>query len=86
MPRHGRGVLLRCIATNSVITTAIEEECKGSIQVRQMEDIGDDKMHLNPGGVCALVGSLNCQWSDVYTGYFKALLRQPDTIGARSTA
>ena len=31
-----------------MVTTAIEKECKGSIQVRQMEHIGDHEMHRQP--------------------------------------
>ncbi len=86
LPRHGWGVLFRCVSTNGMVTTAIEKECKGSIQVRQMKHIGDHEMHLNPGGVSAFFRSLHCQRSQVYAGYLKALLGQPDTIGSRSTA
>jgi hypothetical protein len=86
LPRHRRGVLFRCISTNGMVTTAIEKEFKGSIQVRQTEHIGDQEMHLNAGGVSAFFRSLDCQWSQVDTGYVKALLGQPDTIGSRATA
>ena len=80
LPRHGWGVLIRCVSTNGMVTTAIEKECKGSIQVRQMEHIGDHEMHLNPGGVSAFFRLLHGQRSQVDAGYLKALLGQPDTI------
>jgi hypothetical protein len=69
-----------------MVTTAIEEESKGFTQVRQIEHIGDHEARFNPGGASALVRSLYGQRSHVDTGYLKALLRQPHTIGPRSTA
>ena len=86
LPRHGWGVLLRRVSTNRMVTTTIEKKGKRSIQVRQMEHIGDHEMRLNPGGVSALFRSLHCQRRQVDAGYLKALLGQPDTIGSRSTA
>jgi hypothetical protein len=78
LPRHGWGVLLRRVSANGVVATAIEKECKGFLQVRQMEHIGDQEMHLNPGGVGSFFRSLHCQRSQVDAGYLKALLGQPD--------
>jgi hypothetical protein len=86
LPRHRRGVLIRCVATNGMVTTAIEEECKGSIQVRQMKHVADHKTRRSPGGVSAFFRSLHGQRSHVYAGYLKALLGQPHTIRSRSAA
>jgi hypothetical protein len=86
LPRHRWGVPVRRVSPNGMVTTAIEKEFKGPIQVRQMEHISDHEMRLNPGGASAFFRSLYCQWSDVYPDYVKALLGQPDTIGSRSTA
>jgi hypothetical protein len=51
-----------------------------------MEDIGDDKMHRNPGGASAFFSSLHGERSHVYAGYLKALFGQPYTIRSRSAA
>jgi hypothetical protein len=69
-----------------MVATAIEKECKGSIQVWQMEHIGYHEMRRNPGGVSAFFRFFHCQRSQVYTGYLKTLLGQPDTIRSGSTA
>jgi len=69
-----------------MVTAAIKKEFKASIQVRQMEHIGNHETDVNAGSVSAFFRSLQCQRSHVYAGYFKALLGQPDTIGSRSTA
>jgi hypothetical protein len=69
-----------------MVTTAIEKECKVSIEVRQMEHIGGHETHLNPGGVSTFFSKLHCQRSQVDAGHLKALLGQPDTIRSRSTA
>jgi hypothetical protein len=69
-----------------MVTTAIEKEIKGPIQVRQMKHIGDHEMHLDPGGLSAFFRSFHRQRSQVYAGYLKALLGQPDTIASRPTA
>lgn len=86
VPRHGRGVLVRCAATNSMVTTAIEKECKGSVQISQIEHIGDHEVNLNSGGLSAFFRLLHGQRSQIDADDFKALLGQPDTIGSRSTA
>jgi hypothetical protein len=59
LPRHGRRVLIRCVSTNGMVTTAIEKECKGFTQVRQMKHIADHEMRCNPGSVSALFRSLH---------------------------
>jgi hypothetical protein len=69
-----------------MVTTAIEKECKGSIQVWRTEYIGDNELYLNSGGMSAFFRALHCQRSQVDASYFKALLGQPDTIGPRATA
>jgi hypothetical protein len=84
--RHGWDVPFRRVATHGMVTTAIEKEFKGSIQLRQMEHIGDHELHLNSGGLSACFRSLDRQGSQVDPGYVKALLGQPDTIGSRPTA
>jgi hypothetical protein len=84
--RHGRGVLLRCVSTNGMVTTAIEKECKSILEIRQLEHIGNHETRLHPGGVSAPFRLLYRQGSQVDTGYLKALLRQPNTIASRSTA
>jgi hypothetical protein len=68
-----------------MVTAAIEKECKGSIQLRQLQHISDQEMRLNPGGKSALFRSLHCQRRQVDTSDLKALLGQPDAIGSRST-
>jgi hypothetical protein len=83
---HGWGVQFRRVSTNGMVTTAIEKESKGSTQVRQLEHIGDNELHLNPGGESPFFRALHCQRSQVDARYFKALLGQPDTIGPRATA
>jgi hypothetical protein len=85
MPCHGRGVLLRCVSTNRVVTTAIEKERKGSIEVGQIEHIGNDELRRNPGGGSALFRLLHCQRRYVDASHLEALLREPDTSDSRST-
>ena len=58
LPCYGRSILIQCVSTNGMVTTAIEKELKGSIQVRQMEHIGDHETHLNPGGLSAFFRAL----------------------------
>jgi hypothetical protein len=83
--RHRWGVLFWRVSTNSMVTTAVEKEFKGSIQIRQMEHIGNYELRLNPGCMSAFVRALNCQWSQVYANYIKTLLSQPNTIGSSPT-
>jgi hypothetical protein len=84
--RHRRGVLFRRLSTHGMVASAIEKESKWTIQIRQMEHIGDQEMHRNAGGVSALFRSLHGQRSYVDASYVKALLGQPDTVGPRSAA
>ena len=41
LPRYCRGVLLRCVAADGVVTAAIEEEAEAVSLVGQMEHVGD---------------------------------------------
>lgn len=84
--RDGRCVLPWCVSTNGMVTTAIEKELKRTIQFRQIQHIGDHEIRLNPGGRSAVLRLLHGQRRQVKTGHFKALLREPDTIGSRAAA
>jgi hypothetical protein len=48
-----------------MVTAAIEKECKGSIQIRQMKHVADHEMRRYPGGASAFFRSLHGQWSHV---------------------
>jgi hypothetical protein len=69
-----------------VVTTAIEKECKRSVQIGQLEHIGHHEMRLYSGGAGAPLRLLDCQRRQVDTSHRKALLREPDTVGSRATA
>jgi hypothetical protein len=51
-----------------------------------LEHIGDHKLNRKRGGVGPLLRLLDCQRRQVDAGHFKALLSQPDAIGARPAA
>jgi hypothetical protein len=74
MARHGRGILLGCLAAHGVVTAAIEEEIKGAIEVRQLEHVGDQKMRLYSGGLSASFRLLYGQRCYVDARDVKALL------------
>ena len=83
---HRPSIEVGIAATDGMVTTAIEKELKWTIQIRQIEHVGDHKMRLNSGGRSAALRLLHGQRRHVDTGHLKALLRKPDTIASRATA
>ena len=68
-----------------MVTTAIEKECKRSIQLRQIQHIADHEIRRDSGGLSALFRSLHGQRRHVDAGYLKAARANVAGIGPLTT-
>ena len=68
------------------VTTAIKKECKGSIQVRQVEHVSDHETGVHASGLGVSLRLFDGQRRHIDGSYVIALPCQPEAVGSRSTA